>query len=131
MKIRQLLVLPLLIVFGANTQAQVPDMVLAPDAIKYVGEYAMVCGVIATADYMQNVRGAPTHLNFGKPYPNQDFSVVIWGKERKNFDVVLQDLDGHKACAYGKIETYRGKAQIMISQPEQLNYKAPEPQAVE
>ena len=116
-----------LLALASSAIAQAPDMVLAKDAINHVGDYAMVCGVIAAADYRQDIRGTPTYLNFTKPYPNAEFTVVIWGRERDNFeDVVLQDLDGYKACAYGKVETYRGRPQMTISQPEQLNYKAPD-----
>ena len=114
------------LLLAAPTLAQdVPDMVLAKDAANYIGEYAMVCGVVSAADYRQDVRGAPTYLSFGQPYPNQDFTVVIWGRERDNFEFTLEDLDGYKACAYGQIKSHRNKPQITISQPEQLNFKAP------
>lgn len=108
------------------TLAQVPDMVRAHDAIKYAGEFAMVCGVVAAADYRADVRGDPTFLNFDFPYPDHDFTAVIMGVDRKHFDVKLETLVDYKACVYGKIDIYRGKAQIRVTRPEQFNYQAPD-----
>ena len=101
------------------------DMVRPSEAIRHVGEFAMVCGVIASARWLHNSRGGPTYLNFDKPYPDQDFTVVIWGKDRGEFAAAPETLTGYKACAYGKIESYKGKAQIVARRQEQLNYTAP------
>lgn len=103
-----------------------PDMVRAHEAINYVGELAMVCGVIASADYRRDVRGDPTFLNFDKPFPDHDFTAVIMGNDRRHFDVSPETLQGYKACVYGEVDTYKGKAQIRLKRPEQLNFKAPD-----
>ena len=114
-------------VFATGTvQGQAPDMVRAHEAINYAGEYAMVCGVVASARYLDKSRGKPTHLNFDKAYPEQEFSAIIFGKNRKNFTVKPETLTGYKACVYGKIRLYQGKAQIELVKNEQLSVKAPE-----
>lgn len=106
-------------------QAQAPDIVRAHEAIDHVGELAMVCGVIATAKHAQSTRGAPTYLNFDKPFPDSEFTAIIWGQDRKAFDLPPEKLDGYKACVYGEVEVYRGKAQITVRRREQLNYAEP------
>jgi len=106
-------------------ESQLSDMVRPSEAIQHVGEFAMVCGVIASARYARDSRGEPTYLNFDKPYPDQDFTVVIWGQDRREFAVAPEDLEGYKACVYGKVDQYRGKAQIVARRGEQLNYAAP------
>ena len=123
---RNLLFIPCLLLASITAYGQPPDMVRAHEAINYAGEYAMVCGVIASANYLDKSRGEPTHLNFDKPYPEQPFSAIIFGKNRKNFTVKPETLTGYKACVYGKIKLYKGKAQIELVKNEQLSVKAPD-----
>ena len=55
------------------------------DAAKYVGKTATVCGLVASAAYAVANLGTPTYLNLDKPYPNQPFTVIIWGDKRNKF----------------------------------------------
>jgi hypothetical protein len=105
--------------------AQQEDIVRAHQAIDHAGEYAMVCGVIASARYNKESKGAPTYLNFDKPYPGQDFSAIIFAKNRKNFSPEPETLTGYKACVYGKVKIYKGKAQIELVKADQLSVKPP------
>jgi len=114
-----------LLSLSSFAQAQQEDMVRANQAIEHAGEYAMVCGVIASAKYLQNSRGAPTYLNFDKPYPDSEFSAVIFGKNRKNFDPAPETLTGYKACVYGKVRVYKGKPQMELVKSMQLSVKPP------
>lgn len=100
-------------------------MVRAHEAGDYVGELVMVCGVVASARHAQSSRGGPTYLNFDKAYPEHVFTVLIWGRDRREFDIAPERLEGYKACAYGKVELYRGKPQMTIRQREQLRYAKP------
>ncbi len=115
----------LALLLSDTVQAQPQDMVRAHDALKLTGKYTMVCGVIASANYLRNVRGGPTHLNFDKPYPKHDFSAIIFEKNCKHFKLKPETLGGYKACVYGKIKVYKGKAQIVLVKSSQLSVKAP------
>lgn len=114
-----------LLLFSASGQAQQDDMVRAQEAIGHAGEFAMVCGVIASTKYLQNSRGAPTYLNFDKPWPDSEFSAVVFGKNRKHFDPAPETLTGYKACVYGKIRVYKGKPQMELVKAGQLSVKPP------
>jgi hypothetical protein len=115
----------LLIVVTSAIGAQNNDMVRAHEAIDHAGDFAMVCGVIADANHALNVRGEPTYLNFDKPYPNHDFTAIIWGRDRKNFPENPENMTGYKACVYGKIKIYQGKAQMALKKAEQLSVAPP------
>lgn len=94
--------------------------VLAPDqAPLHLGETATVCGVVASTRYPVKTKGQPTFLNFDQPYPRQVFTVVIWG-DRPKFGTRETALMGKRACATGTIESYRGKAEIIATDPRQL-----------
>jgi hypothetical protein len=119
---------------GAACGAAVTGLGLAQDDLRlrageagaHVGEYAQVCGVIADTNYARRSRGSPTYLNFDKPYPESEFTAIVWGKDRKHFSVKPETLKGHKACVYGKIETYKGKPQIILVRPEQIASRPPD-----
>ena len=117
------------ILASGTASAQSGDMLLSKDAINHVGEIAEVCGLIAGARYARKTRGDPTYLNFGKPFPDQEFSAIVWGADRRKFDIKPESLEGYKACVYGKITLYQGKPQIVLKKAEQLNYAPPKKSA--
>ncbi|MCP5468638.1 MAG: DNA-binding protein [Deltaproteobacteria bacterium] len=111
-----LLTLPL------STSAQ--DFIRAKEAIHYVGQNKIVCGKIVSAKYARRSRGSPTFLNFDKAYPNHIFTAVIWIDDRANFArppeiaYLYQEI-----CVSGKIQTYKGRAQIFLASPNQVMTK--------
>jgi len=100
--------------------ADVPE-VPAAEADQYAGRVARVCGRVASAAHIGSVRGAPTFLNFDQAYPNQVFTVVIWGSNRGKFERPPERMyDGRTICVTGEIETYKGRPQIEVTAPGQI-----------
>ena len=94
---------------------------LAPgEAISHVGENADVCETVASANYEPKVKGAPTFLDLGAPYPKQSFTAVVWGAARARFSVAPETLRGATICVSGVVAIYRGKTQIEVSDPHQI-----------
>jgi hypothetical protein len=92
-------------------------------AINHVGQMVTVCGVVASAKFAQQTKGQPTFLNLDKPYPNQVFTAVIWGSNRAAFSYAPESLASRKICVTGEIELYKGKAEIIVSGPEQIQVR--------
>jgi hypothetical protein len=106
--------------------AEDPVRISAAEAAQHVGEVAEVCGRVASAAHIAAVKGQPTFLNLDRPYPDQPFNVVIWGSARSRFDAPPERaFDGKEICVTGLIETYRGKPQIVVSDPEQIVLMGP------
>lgn len=85
------------------------------DAPKYIGQTVTVCGKIYGGKYLDAVKNKPTFLNMGALYPNQLLTVVIWGDSRRNFSYAPEEkLKNKMVCVTGKVETFKGKAQITI-----------------
>jgi len=83
-----------------------------------------VSGFVASARYAESSMKQPTFLNLGKPYPNQDFTVVIWGLDRENFPQPPEKLYLHKNITVtGEVTTYRGKPEITVHDPSQIVVK--------
>ena len=93
-------------------------------AKNHIGETAMVCGKVVSARYATESRGLPTFLNLDKPYPNQPFTVVIWGSNRAAFGKPEKEYDGKDICVTGKIDTYRGVPQIEAKAASDITLKA-------
>jgi hypothetical protein len=83
----------------------------AADASKHVGEHATVCGQIAGEHTASTSRGTPTFINLDKPYPNQIFTILIWGEDRS---AVGQLPASGRVCATGTIREYRGAPEIVV-----------------
>ncbi|MER3421341.1 MAG: hypothetical protein C4290_12835 [Chloroflexota bacterium] len=89
---------------------------LAPEqAQAHVGERTCVEGVVTGAVFAQRSTGQPTFLDLGP-----QFTAVIWSEDRPKFNPPPERLRGRRVRVVGRIELYRGKAQIVVHEPEQL-----------
>ena len=105
----------------ARTKVVSKSIISPGEAIRYVGDYKTVCGEIVSSTYASYSNGKPTFLNLDKSYPNHIFTIVIWGNNRYNFESNLEDYYLYKnVCVEGKIETYKGKAQIEAKKSSQI-----------
>jgi len=93
------------------------------DAAKHAGEDVTVCGVVAGAKYAAQVRGGLTFIDFGKPYPNASFTAMIFAENRAKFGTPEKGLQGKQVCVSGKIQLFKGKAEIVLTDPKQLVVK--------
>jgi hypothetical protein len=92
----------------------------ASEAKEHYGETATVCGEVVSTRYADSTKGQPTFLNLDKPYPNQIFTVVIWGNNRSKFGTPENDYKGKRICASGKITAYAGLPEIVVDDPKQI-----------
>ncbi len=77
-------------------------------------------GKVASTRFASSTRGQPTFLNIDKPYPNQVFTIIIWGNNRARFgnpEVLYRDK---RICVTGRITEYRGTAEIEARVPSQI-----------
>ena len=91
------------------------------ESASHVGKNATVCGLVASATYAAGSAAAPTFLDFGKPYPNETFTAVIFGSDRKKFGTPEMSLREKQVCVTGEIRLYQGKPQIILRDPKQLS----------
>lgn len=101
--------------FSANAADLRPE-----DTPSHIGETATVCGVIASAKFEANARLQPTLLDLGKAYPHAVFTAVIYGDNRSKFGTPETSLRGKRICVTGQISDYRGKPEMVLTDPSQL-----------
>ena len=96
-------------------------VVSAVEAGDLVGERAVVCGEVVNAVFARGTGGQPTFLNLERPYPDQPFDVVIWGRDRGRFDTPPETFYRNtRICAAGRITTHQGVPRIEAREPEQI-----------
>jgi len=117
---RSLPVIALLVWSAFCFPALAADSIAPADAINRVGQHARVCGTVVSAKYARSSRRSPTFLNLDKPYPNQVFTAVIWGDARPRFKTAPELLQGHTICVSGTITLYKGRAEMEVSDPTQI-----------
>ncbi len=102
------------------TASTTADCVTALDAKNYVGKKVSVCGRVVSATYASRTKGSPTFLNLEKAYPNQIFTVVVWGSDRGKFGTPESDFRGKTIKVTGSVELYRGSPEIVVKEPSQI-----------
>lgn len=115
---RCLFVLSLAVLFSGPAFAQ--KKLTAMEAKDHYGEAATVCGEVVSATYAGTSNGQPTFLNLDRAFPNQIFTVVIWGEDRSKFGVPEDAYKGKRICATGRITAYAGLPEIVATEPKQI-----------
>ena len=100
-------------------------VVEAQDAASVVGEKAVVCGTVVNAVFTADTRGQPTFLNLSRPYPDQPFDAVIWGRDRERFhpppEMAWRE---ERICVAGPVTTHQGVPRIQVSTPAQIQLES-------
>src|SRR5215472_2011651 len=121
------LLLGLAVCISSFVQASTPtpiatDQTLtASQAKDHVGEKATVCGVVASARHAAQSKGSPTFVNLDKPYPNQVFTILIWGEDLPKFSDKPTSWNGKNVCATGTISSYHGIPESVARSPDQIS----------
>jgi DNA/RNA endonuclease YhcR with UshA esterase domain len=110
-----------LLILCLPIEIQSAERIGTVEAAKYVGKRATVCGQVASVNYAENSEGRPTFLNLDKGYPNQNFTVVIWGENRDKFSPPPEmKYAGVAICVTGTIRMSKNVAEIVVSDPSQI-----------
>lgn len=104
---------------GGQTAVQPPHLT-SREAKYHVGETATVCGKIVGIHYVSSGKGQPTFIHFDEQYPNQIFTMVIWGSDRPKFGRPEETYRDKDVCVTGKITSYLGIPEIVASNPKQV-----------
>ncbi|SRR6266567_6580728 len=118
----RLLAIPVVAVLSAAL-VHAQNSISSAEAKDHVGEIATVCGDVVSTHYAARSRGNPTFINLDKPYPNQIFTIVIWGSDRPKFGDPEETYRGKQICATGEISVYRGVAEMIAHEPSQIRIR--------
>jgi hypothetical protein len=93
--------------------------IAAKDAATHLNENVIVCDEIYGGKYLS---GADiTLLDVGGSHPNEQLTLVIKGDDRKKFKTPPEEaFKEKKVCITGQIVDYKGKPEIIITDPAQI-----------
>jgi DNA/RNA endonuclease YhcR with UshA esterase domain len=106
----------LLSVLAVVVPAQKPPVIAPADAAGHIGEIVIVQGTITQIAVTVNLT---THINFGGRYPNHVFTATIFKAKQTMFPGV-RDFDGKVVQVEGQVHLYRGKPEIVLTEPTQI-----------
>jgi hypothetical protein len=90
------------------------------EAKNHVGEKATVCGKVVGIHFVSSGKGQPTFVHFDQPYPDQIFTLLIWGSDRAKFGRPEEIYRDKELCVTGKITSFLGIPEIVASNPNQV-----------
>ena len=104
----------------ASAPARAAGTLEPAEAAAHIGEDATVCGEVTRAKFSSHRKRKPTFIDFGPPHPHQQFTALIWGEYRDTFDYVPESLMGKTICVSGTITEHKGRAEIKVTDPAQI-----------
>lgn len=109
-------------VIEVGTSSYEPEITIsASEASEHIGTVAEVCGDVVSVDFIQEIEGRPTFINFGEEYPNQEFTAVIWFENLHQWQTPPdQTYQNREVCVTGQIQDHEGTPQIVVKRNTQL-----------
>jgi hypothetical protein len=105
----------------ARAEIKVQKSITAEEAKDHAQETNTVCGLVAGTRYLDTAKTKPTFLNFTKPFPEQNFTVVIQNDARGKFKGPPEEVFKNKnICVTGFITISRDRPQIVVTDPSQI-----------
>lgn len=95
------------------------DVIEPSEANGNIGNYATVEGVVSQVSKSSS---GTTFINFGGRFPNHVFYAVIFRKRASLFPGI-RNIEGKRVAISGEIERYKGKPQIILVSPEQIELR--------
>ena len=108
------LLLSALVAFAAP--AQTTAVITPAEAAKHVGEVVTVEGTVSQIVLSVNLT---THINFGGIYPKHVFTATVF-KARQTLFPGIKDYEGKVVRVQGLVRLYRGKPEIVLTEPTQI-----------
>ncbi len=88
------------------------------DAPIFMNQKATVCGKVVST---KKTKSGSVFLNLDTKFPDQIFSITIWGKEMKNFSYSPEiELKGKRICVTGVIKDYKGTPTMNINSEKRI-----------
>ncbi|MGZ3756931.1 MAG: hypothetical protein ACXVAY_19150 [Mucilaginibacter sp.] len=113
------LILSLAVAFLMVYQVSAQNAVAPKDALKHIGETVTVTGKVFGGKLIAS--NNMTLLDINGYNPNQDLTIVINSADRPKFKSKPEDdFKGKEVTVTGKIIDYRGKAEIIVTEPDQI-----------
>ncbi len=101
-----------------STEERPKNTINTLEAGLFIDKKVTVCGRVVSA---KKTKSGSVFLNLDTKFPNQIFTITIWGSDIKNFSYSPEvELLGQKVAIQGKITTYKGTPTMNISSSHKI-----------
>ena len=97
------------------------QLVAAPEVKAHVGQTIAVEAAVSGVHHARS--GAEVTINLSGKYPNNALSLVVFKRDLSKFSN-LDALNGKTVHVVGAVKLYRGKPEIVLSDPSQIKIKS-------
>ena len=115
------LILGFLVISPDTTTAQ---QQISIDSISaYISQRISDCSKVF-GTHVTNSEKPVTYLNLGAAYPDHKLTLVIFQKDKPNFQSSPEEYYNlQEVCATGKLKEYKGKAEMVLNNSSQIVIK--------
>ena len=111
--------LTLILFFSMFSLAQAQTKIEAKDAAKHLNEEVIICDKVYNTKFF--TASSLTLMDVGGLHPNEPLTLVIKAEDRKKFSNSPDEFYKEKmVCITGKVIEFKGKPEIIITDPAQL-----------
>lgn len=90
------------------------------DAKYFLNQKVTVCGTVVST---KKTKSGSVFINLDTKFPNQIFSISIWGNDIKNFPYQPEmELMGKKVCVTGMPKDYKGTPSVNITDDKKIQF---------
>lgn len=115
---KRLFLLCATVIYSCHMWAQ--NTVTADSLSYHEGQFIRVCATV-TGIHVSTGKSETTFINFGEPFPNNSFSLVIFQKDAETFSYKPAELlENKNICITGRVKIYKGKPEIIINNEKQI-----------
>ncbi len=116
---KKFILLTSLIISVTGIKAICQTTIAAKEAAKHLNEKVIVCDKVYGGKFLSGSN--LTLVDVGGSHPDELLTLIIKGDDRKKFKTPPEEgLKGKKVCITGQIIDYKGKPEIVITDPEQI-----------
>jgi DNA/RNA endonuclease YhcR with UshA esterase domain len=110
----------LLFLLATAFYAKSQTLVLAKDAGQYVGKNVTICDSVYSTKGLEKL----TLINLGGAFPKELITVVINKEDESKFPSEPASMFmGNRICVTGIVSEFKGKTQIVVTDPKQIVVK--------
>jgi len=110
----------LLAFFAVAFTAKSQTLILAKDAAQHVGKNVIICDSVFSTKALDKL----SLINLGGTYPNELITVVVNKEDLTKFPTEPSSMYlGNNICVTGIVAEFKGKYQIVVTDPKQIVVK--------
>lgn len=111
-----------ILAFFAALSLKAQTVINLASLTSHIGDSVTVKGKIFGARYLESAKNTPTFISVGGAFPNQLLTIVIWGDVRKTLGYAPEEMPYVNGMVKisGRVELYKGKPQMVVTNPSQL-----------